>query len=599
MNVPTESELREALRPLRPDPEAFRRGFDAKLRERGQSAAGSEREHAVEWKSAAAVLPLGLLQPTLFGAPVVVAGQKVTLKGLATALALPALSIAMLAMAFVGTMRAAGRVRSGDDSQRAQADRAIAAWWRQHCLHALLTLAVLLFLALTMPAEAVVLILILSMILITVELTQLSRAGAASRARVGELTSGFLGALLVLAVAFGSFAEGLRTQRVPEYWIPLALVFGHFACFTIGRWKRAWTPRRKLSTAALFGAASLLVVGFATVKLRPLDPSQMAGYASHFDSELPETLAWIELGQIGGWLRDHSDVEFDPTGPRRVIEEAWRTQGAQLLENGFALFSLAGAARLDLLPEDMWQAVRAQPRTRSLLDADGPINSPGAFELSIRALVREPLAESERDHLAQRLRAGWPAPDAEPALERMAAICELLELLDRPLPAEPYRADAHRALSLHWHGGSDSRRFAAAFVADTAMLEIRSIPPPMMLDATHDAVLLMQRFGVPDSISTARVRAFLRRAATPSMIEVLSPSSIQVLSTQAWRYRAAATLREALEIGDIRSDEVGLAQRILSERILIGTLLLVALCLFATLRMSEPAGDGLSRRAAS
>ncbi len=104
----------------------------------------------------------------------------------------------------------------------------------------------------------------------------------------------------------------------------------------------------------------------------------------------------------------------------------------------------------------------------------------------------------------------------------------------------------------------------------------------------------MARFGVPPHIDSRAVEAFLRRAATPSLIEALAPESVSLLTVQNYRLVAEFALRDFLatqEVAETVTGSPGLLKRRSNSRALISSIALVLLCVlavFQSARVSQP-----------
>jgi hypothetical protein len=364
---------------------------------------------------------------------------------------------------------------------------------------------------------------------------------------------------------------------------------------------------------------------FLTDRLRPIDEMRMRAFVSGFDRPLADTVKWMHAGRTGEFLREERGDVPDLAVPRAIVAAAWSERHGQLelSDAGMPIVSLIGAARLGALPDDVWVTLRTDERAQSLLRHRGPLSHPIAVDLWIRALARSPgtpglkpepsseltedltteptselqregtrerirdLTPEQRDLLAEGLLGGWPRPDAPRALQDMERICDLLDEIERPIETDAQRASVHAALTDSWRGLDSQRPYAAGFVGDGVTPSSGPASEVLMVEPTHAAVVLMQRFGEPEGIAIDRVRAFLARMATPSLVEVLAPRSLRYLTVQEHRYRAAVALHTLMDDARLRpdaSERPSLARVILGERILLAAILLVALCLFATLR---------------
>jgi len=590
MNSLNEESLRRALEAVRPDPDEFRDEVLRKLAQR-EASEPQARSLSSPWRSAAAVLPLELLRPVGVSAPLSLVGKKLGAKGLTSAFVFPALSIAMAAFAFVATLRSLMRLRGTKHTSAEVADNAIRAWWKDHQWHAALTIVLLAAVAWTQPVEALVLILLVSMVVIAATLGQLSRAGAASRATVGTFTSTFLGALLGLALMFDEFGAGLRSRHVPDYWAPLLVLSGSLICDLLGRWRSDWSLFKRI------GSASGLALGLAACglylneRVHPVSDAQLQRYVAQFDEPPSDAVNWQRVGLVGEWLIDQN-AAVNRDRIRAWIDQRWSEAQARGADYDTLLPEsvLRGAVRLDVFPRGLWDALREPERFGYLLEHDGPLSYPAAsrVDLGLRALARLDLSQDERDHLGRRLELGWPHEPVLQRLETMAALCTLAAALERPLPVRDLRDSVHAALLEHWRGERADEPREAGFATELADVE-REIADIHLVNATLAAVELIERFGLPPGIELKRLEAFLQRVATPSLIEALSPRGFEAISVQPYRYVAAVALRKlhATTEWSEHDREPNLLAALISERVLVASLLLVVLCIFATLRVAR------------
>ncbi len=572
----SERELVEALRPLRPDPEAFRRAVAGKLARRRAESGSKPQTSARRW--AASVLPVDLLGPTATASSVPLGKPAIA------ALSMPAVSLAVVGLTFAASLRALLGLRPSESATRERADRALREWWREHALAAAIAVVLLVVVGRAQPVEGVLLVLSISMLALTSSLLRLARAGAASSASVGSITAGFLTALTVLTLVAGGFGAGLERERWANPWVPIALLAGSLVCEAVGGWRTA-SRARKLFAWLL----PLALLGLGAARLhavaRPVDRARLAAFVERFDAPLADVVGWMRFGTVARWLAESGAARVESPRARARIEEvlAGLAPDESVLDADAPAHALLGAAEAELLPERVFSALRSA-REAGILAHDGPLLESATTEWLVRAAARGDLDDGERTRLATRLVAAWPDPDAPRALEAMASIDDLCALLGRPLGGESLRGAAHHALESHWVGTSVPEAEAAGFVTDPARTrnpeaDVHGVAP------TLAAVRLMRRFGVPAKIELERVEAFLRRAATPSLVEALAPTAFDALTVQSYRFVAEVGLGQ-LEL--LRAERSFTArprralERLSGQRLLLAALALVGLALFAT-----------------
>ena len=276
--------------------------------------------------------------------------------------------------------------------------------------------------------------------------------------------------------------------------------------------------------------------------------------------------------------------------------ESIHFEDGQVVEQGDLLFVIDPRpfqAELDMRVAEMEQlrvardlAATHVERGRKLLESRAIAAED--VDVRVRSLVRGSMSEAQRDHLAARLRSSWPEPGAPRALRTMVGLVALGELIERPFDPsdEAWRDSAHRALLAHRIEGHGAFADHAGQFGDGA--PGRKMERPL-LEPTHAAVRLMRHFDVPDGIDPVAAVRYLERMATPSLVEATAPRAWGLLTVQDYRYHGAVALAELRELlGDseanVELERLDRARALVVTRILLATLALVALCLFATLR---------------
>jgi hypothetical protein len=590
MSTCTEDELRRALQPLRPDPEIFRDAVLRKLAER--------RPGARAWRRAAGFAPLGLLDAGLTR-NALAAGMvtKIQSGGIAGALALPALALAMLALTFLAAARsvlASLRSQAAHSTDEQTENGAVRAWWRAHAGGAALAIGALAVLAWTQPIEAVVVVLLLSLAVVARLVRAMAQAGAATRAGVGAFTAAFLGGLLGAGLLLGELAPGfgrglgarLDTGGPPGHWAPAVILWGVLVCDALGRWSPHWPAWKKLAWGVLPTASLALALAAVYAGTRPAQVARLARFVERAELPLEDVVGWQRLGQVGAWLREHG-AAFDASRSAHVVAAEWTRRGgaAAALDDSLSIHVLAGAARLGVLPDGLWAAIAADPSTQVLAQGHAASLVPSHAQVRVLALARAGLDEDRRERLAGLLRASWPRAEAPRALEEMATAVELAEHLGRPFGDEVVE-DVRRALELHWTGAVPGWPEPAPFTSDLPRAGDHRSGDPLHLPATRAAVALIARFGAPAGIDLPRVRRYLQRAASPSLVEAVSPAAFPMLTTQDHRYVAACALHDLDRLPGAAS--AGLAARLRAANVILGALLVVALCVLATWSARPP-----------
>jgi hypothetical protein len=569
-----EAELLELFEPHRPDPQAFREGVQkriAKLRgERGDRENGDEpespngeRDEKLESRQAPAwVRKVASFFPPDFGALLLSSG-----KGWSAALLLPALTLgALFGAFFMGKRSIARSVREAAPAPappprgESEAPRNLAQ--RVGSLMAG-SISVLLYVLLWFEGDSasvsvvdVFLLLLLSSILaVTVQIRGASRAGMLDRDTVlgvcgGVLsTMGFgcwflvfpphhawnsesvLGAHAAIAVIIvASFALALRFTDISRL-----RAISHLAMS--GLWFAAFVPVFTLSTPGD-------IRSFA--ESQPLD-------ASHWN-------AWDEVASSVEALRGTGAHDPDLAPMREELERAIRDG------RSVPYVVWTAGARTDTIDREHWRLLADRPehaqRLRALLEEDGPLlwRADDDYALTMLLATRE-LSDDERTRLTERVVLSWPGPEHLDPLARMKQCVRWFDVLERSELAEDRRAEVHEVLSRCWVRDSERQGESSGGFRKNDHREVS-------VETTVDAVELIARFGAPSEIDLLRVRGSLRsHAARKGLFSDDDP----VRKAPA----RAALLR--LE-GQIGLPERSWFEAILAERLLIGVLLLVALC---------------------
>lgn len=205
VSPPTDSELREAVRPLRPDPDEFSRGVHERLCE-AESVGPTPESVSPLVRLAASVLPLPLL-----GGKALVSGVKTGSLGtgykLLGYLALPAVSVFLMLGAFVFSALRIGSTRATATGSETQ--DAVNAWWRRYWWVATPFYVGLLANMVWGSGTLTFGLLLTSFVVLSVLLSALSRAGLASRGAIAHVCCF---GLLYMAMSMGvarSHAGGL------------------------------------------------------------------------------------------------------------------------------------------------------------------------------------------------------------------------------------------------------------------------------------------------------------------------------------------------------------------------------------------------------
>ncbi len=579
-----ERELREALRPARPEPDDFARRLSERIgeleeREEEKRAKFFHAPRGLQW--AASLLPPGVL-PTavLFSGA---AGKKLSLKFLPALAAMPAISVGMILLTFVGALRAAFR-RSPDGTRApaTPADEVMRAWWERNRWYAILSVVLLLGLIAVKHTETVVVALLASMLVAGLLTAELARNGLIQRRAVGRMAVGLVGGLGFYSLGLHGF---LDLHGVRGYAINGVLIAGAAVCAWLSGLTGLEAIRRRIAdpipmkhpdrvtlfclrcmsvaiaTVSLVFAALLLWTAVATVLPNPPRRSELVEYVQGFAPDANGKS--LELyGRVAARLEE--DGQPWPRFPASVGKPPSEDPDA------LAVWFARSPARMEELADSFdLQAVLARPTF-----ATGSLEAP-----SLLAWIRlERGTDEERDALARKLIASLPEAEEYRALSTTRSIASRLEELGRLAELDGERDRIHDMLREGWLAqGQDG----AGFVPSAEFKGRRFLPPPPRADGstTADAIWLMGRFGVPEEIDLERLRAGIE-------IRRMDALALGSLDTEG----SVLSGLSHLDLQDFYSRSTWTTYFI-DRRYMLGALLLVTLCLIlvASAPREEPA----------
>ena len=239
-------------------------------------------------------------------------------------------------------------------------------------------------------------------------------------------------------------------------------------------------------------------------------------------------------------------------------------------------FILSNALRVGLLPTDQLDLLKDYQRWRQPL-VDAPpglkpqvITSLDQSDWVIRAAVlRDDLSPQERDLLEQRLHATLENLFEVPhvVLSELLRATQLLEVLGRPVNRDQYRARVHDLLRKFHSTSGGGFQLGGGFKTYLIWPAESWLPQVGSLEPTAYAVELMEIYGVPDGLDLHWVRSFLK----PTVLRFAND-----------KWMAAATLDRLNHLPGVTSPTW--LEFLYYERSLLAAVVLVGLCLYATIR---------------
>ncbi|HTF88070.1 MAG TPA: hypothetical protein VK843_06640, partial [Planctomycetota bacterium] len=415
--------------------------------------------------------------------------------------------------------------------------------------------------------DALLLVLLVSMASLGVSVKEFARAGILSRV---EVTRCCVALLMSLACGcfmwMGMFHVPDTTSTLGIGWSWWVLFVGAALCLWVG--DRASPNIKPVVLGVLLIAANPMGWTRSSPQaLRgqlaaiPLDPAEWENWeeaaALHYalneiGTELPDMSAIS--ARVGAAIE--SNVDGDPTRLDRALQ--------------MGLIDREHRALLAGRPEH-------HTELQELRSGSGPLTNirSGAFLIG---LIHEEIANepSLRARIADRIEAGWPQVGGYGSLEDAWLCVRSLDAIGENRRAELLRDSAYEILRSHWVSrGTWPFPKPGGFTSNPDTKRSSK-------DDTWFAVQLMQRLGAPPQIDLRLLRGYLRTESRVMFFDYDSEFEAQ----------SRASLR-------LLEDQIGMParnpiQRVLDERLLVASLLLVGLCILA-IRLApsfEPKGKG-------
>ena len=583
VNMISEEELRAALLTSRVDPLAFEAGV------RDRIAAGPLERVSDPFagfsplmRSAAAFLPLSVLVGCQ-GAPTVAKLAPATgWSKLLGYLAFPAISLFVLLGAAVFSVAKIQKLRNhsvgGHDNPESQLEE-MRHWWGDHKWGVGVMFGVSLTLAFVGASWLLFLFYIISFGFLLYVLTTLAKLGLGNRSVVGR--SCMMGLMFLgQAAQFAGIGNGdihfLDQSLVMAVFFGGVMVLLPLVMFSTSPAEFQISQRCQWLLGVLMTLILAPLMGWIMRPvLWPATPARIKHYVESFDHARFSSASWSHWEIPARWAVQ-SNLNPDLSKPRRLL--ATEISGEQ---NPYILNC---AARVGLLSADQIPLLKQYPNYRGVLANDPPGDlKPFPFygftgdDWVIRAAVlRHDLTPRERNVLEQRLHATLEVALSEPefvSLENALHATLLLEVIDRPVQPDQYRARVHALLrEMHTTQSGIFQPITGGFKTYLSWPEGRWLKQPGSLPSTAHAIELMEIYGIPDDLDLHWVRSFLR------------PTSYRALSNDQWM--AAATLQRLNHLSGVKQPTW--LEYLYYERTLLAAAVLVGLCLYATLVSPNP-----------
>ncbi|WP_298858685.1 hypothetical protein [uncultured Gimesia sp.] len=646
-----ESDLRAALHSYRVDNDEFEAGIRARIEAaviplQDQSQGVDDPLLTV----AAAFIPCPLITAgKIAGSGAQLSSLTLSQKLLGYA-ALPAISLFLLVGATIFSARKIHKVQKENQSDLSDAEEmqaAVRQWWRSHRLGAAFVFAAVLILPMIGATWLLFLFLLASFGLLLYFLSSFARIGMGNRYLVGQsclmglvflaqamsnpfvgrseihfvdqkliAVAFYIGTLILMPFVILSMArlggrEAFKSKEKSPHWliilgtflIPIVLFYITLSSFRkptdnqpaifggYGWWFfaimigvavsaviGAFVRRSRKAVVAqpvvrpqwipgvLYACITIpLMLWFTNQIWWPATPARILQHVESFEKGRFPSLTFRDWEIPASWTIEQG-LDPDLSRARRVLDNEITTDQKMLT------FTLGSAFRVGLvLPTHIETLPNLEQKRQSLLPEQRflppqPISSLNQYAWVFYALVQsDQLSPEDRDFLEQRLLATLENPVSQTAdmLEDALLITQLLEVIDHPIDRDKYRKQVH-----HWLREFHSKQTHSFQIAG-GFEKYKGNSASML--ATSQAIELMQIYGIPEDLDLNWVRSYLR------------PLSFRH-SSEKWI--AAVTLDRLNHLPGVTQPTW--FEWLYYERSLVAAMLLVVLCLYATLSSPMP-----------
>ncbi|WP_339688242.1 hypothetical protein [Gimesia maris] len=655
----SETDLRAALRPHQVDAAEFKAGIRDRI-EAGVVPLQDVSQKSADpvLTVAATFIPWPLITVGKFaGGGATLSSLTLPQKLLGYA-ALPAISLFLLVGATFFSTRKIHKVQQenqSDISDAREIQAAVRQWWRSHRFAAIMVYAAVLILPMIGSTWLLFLLLLTSFGLLLYFLTSFAKIGMGNRYLVGHCC--FMGLGLLSMVMQNPFIGQSEIHFVDQKLIAAVFLMGTlillpFPILSMARLggREAFQSKQKTPHWLLVFVTFLIPTGLFYIALQPFrkstdnQPAIFGGYgwlifAVMIAVQISAVLwAYVRRSRKGGATQHVTRPEWIPgvlyvcitvplllwltnqiwwpATPDRILHHvesfemgrysylSWQdweiparwtieqglhpdlSRARAVLDNEIATdqdllaFILGSAFRVGLVrPDQIDTLPDLEEERRSLLPEANSRKPRRIYGLNQNAWVFYALANSNqlssehRDFLEQRLLVTLENPVVKTSdmLETALRVTQLLEVIDRPIDREKYRKQVHQWLREFHSTQTHSFQIAGGFE------KYQGVSASML--ATSDAVELMQIYGIPEGLDLNWVRSYLR------------PLNFRPANR---KWIAAVTLDRLNRLPG--ATQPTLFEWLYYERSLLAAMLLVALCLYATLSSPLPRKDNSGTR---
>ncbi|HBO42920.1 MAG TPA: hypothetical protein DD670_03095 [Planctomycetaceae bacterium] len=585
-----EEDLRAALRPHRADVNEFEAGIRARIKAGTKARKHQDSEEQLPLlRVAAAVLPWPLIAGDK------VAGGTPTLASVTLAqkllgyVALPAISLFCLAGAALFSAAKIHGIQKDNRPDIANEEEmrdAVRQWWSRYKWVAWLVFAAVLILPIIGSTWLLFLLLLISFGSLLCVLSGFAKLGVGNRLMIGQ--SCMTGMVLLGQAMMNPYAGKRDIHFVDQRLITVVLFIGTLILvpFVVSSKKRLGIPgprfagRRHWIWGLTFVSIVVPIIMWFTNQIWwPATPSRIKGYVESFPEGPFPSITWRDWEIAASWTIEEG-LDPDLSRARRLLADEidHRTSGSQfprVLGSAFRV-GLVRTDQIDQLAaiEANRQFVAFEAIRQSLIPKASsrqpyPITSLNQQAWVIYALNQSgQLSPEDRDFLERRLLATLDKPVHETGdmLETALRVTQLLDVINRPIDRDQYRERVHQWLRRFHSKKTHFYQIAGGFEQYEGLSS--------SLQVTSYAVELMEIYGIPDDLDLNWVRSYVRPL-------YWRPSND--------KWIAAVTLDRLNALPGVTQPTW--LEKLYYERSLMAAMVLVSLCIYATLSSPNPTID--------
>lgn len=590
--VPAE-EIRAALRPYQIDATAFEAGVRDRIETRPATTEGDASQNLSSMQQLAAAL---LPWPVMVGGKVVGSGTKLSSLAFGPKIlgyaALPAVSLFLMIGATLFSAKKIHSLQKDAENETADEDQmktAVRQWWSGYRWPAWIVYAAVIILPMVGATWVLFLLLLASLGILLFLLAGLSKRGIYNRLNIAQACLPGLGLLGQAMV--NPYSAKSDIHFVDQKLISVVCFSGILLLFPIiaSEIKRLTKLRlasgvdvknkrlRFVARYPLFWGAvsSMLIISglvwFSSSIVWPATPAQIQQQVESFEKGRYPSIEWRDWEIIARWSVDTGQNPDLSVARQRLADEIAGEQNSFILGSAFRV-GVVETDQIEKLKDLEREHLSLIPKQKSGLIHQ--ITSVKQHVWGIYALEQSGrLTDNDRDFLEKRLLVTFDKlinRETGDVLEDALRVTQLLQVIHRPIDRDKYRPQVHVWLRDYHCTETGGFQMAGGF-KQYASSSASSLEP------TAYAVELMQTYGIPEGLDVNWVRSYLKPLR-------FRPSND--------KWIAAVSLDRLNNLPGVTQPTW--PQILYYERSLIAAILLVVLCLYATLSAPKATLDSLS-----